>query len=219
MRGYSVLKVVIGVCCGVAAVNDLAAEESRTGVVQRVLQLETIAIPVGGIVLWSGSTTDIPQGFELCDGGDVTTAGATLRWRKPDLRERFVMGAAAGVAAVSDGRYGGANVLPPRKTGGRAITPAQMPAHSHAVVDEGHDHSISTSESLQKAPVAYEEGKRKGAVDWWPGHNSPIRISASKSKSNIQVAQAGEGREHDHDLQAEENRPAYCELFYIIRVR
>jgi hypothetical protein len=43
------------------------------------------AIPIGCIVLWSGTISTIPSGWRLCDGTNNT----------PDLRDRFVIGARA----------------------------------------------------------------------------------------------------------------------------
>jgi len=43
----------------------------------------TGTIPIGGIILWSGSVESIPIGYVLCDGNNST----------PDLRNRFVVGA------------------------------------------------------------------------------------------------------------------------------
>jgi len=40
-------------------------------------------IPPGGIILWSGSLEDVPEGWVLCDGRRGT----------PDLTDRFVLGA------------------------------------------------------------------------------------------------------------------------------
>lgn len=40
-------------------------------------------IPTGVIVMWSGSTSNIPEGWHLCDGAAGT----------PDLRDRFIVGA------------------------------------------------------------------------------------------------------------------------------
>ena len=40
-------------------------------------------IPVGGIILWSGSIASIPANWQLCDGTNGT----------PDLRNRFIVGA------------------------------------------------------------------------------------------------------------------------------
>lgn len=44
-------------------------------------------IPIGGIIMWSGTTTDIPTGWTLCNG--VASNGLT----PPDLRDRFIVGA------------------------------------------------------------------------------------------------------------------------------
>ncbi|MDA8640977.1 hypothetical protein N9L37_01265 [Flavobacteriaceae bacterium] len=41
------------------------------------------AIPVGGIILWSGSIDSIPSNWQLCNGTNST----------PDLRDRFIVGA------------------------------------------------------------------------------------------------------------------------------
>jgi microcystin-dependent protein len=40
-------------------------------------------IPVGGIIMWSGTIANIPTGWALCDGNDST----------PDLRNKFIVGA------------------------------------------------------------------------------------------------------------------------------
>ena len=44
-------------------------------------------IPIGGIIMWSGTTLDIPAGWALCNG--VASNGLT----PPDLRDRFIVGA------------------------------------------------------------------------------------------------------------------------------
>ncbi len=71
-------------------------------------------VPVGGIIMWSGSVAGIPGGWRLCDGGAGT----------PDLRNRFVIGAGSG---YSPGNVGGASTA--------TLTTAQMPSHSHSYVD------------------------------------------------------------------------------------
>lgn len=54
--------------------------------------LSGIVVPLGGIIMWSGSIASIPLNFHLCDGGAGTI----------DLRNRFVVGAGAtyGVGAT-----------------------------------------------------------------------------------------------------------------------
>ena len=70
----------------------------------------------GMIIIWSGNTDNIPNGFVLCDGSNST----------PDLRNRFIVG--AGTGSGSD--YG------PGDTGGSAD--ATLVSHSHTV--DGHTH-------------------------------------------------------------------------------
>lgn len=46
-------------------------------------------IPTGGIIMWSGSVSNIPSGWALCNGQNGT----------PDLRDKFVIGATADFAS------------------------------------------------------------------------------------------------------------------------
>ena len=50
-------------------------------------------VPVGGIIMWSGATNNIPSGWALCDGNNST----------PDLRDRFVVGAGNSYAVGATG--------------------------------------------------------------------------------------------------------------------
>lgn len=88
-------------------------------------------VPKGAIVMWSGSISNIPTGWALCDGNNFT----------PNLRDRFIVGAGS--------TYGVGN------TGGAAtvtLTAAQsgLPAHDHQINDPGHTHSTprGTSEGF-----------------------------------------------------------------------
>jgi microcystin-dependent protein len=73
-------------------------------------------IPIGGIIMWSGSAASIPDGWALCDGG--THEGRTT----PNLLDRFIVGAGD---TYPYGHTGGAAEV--------ALTVAEMPAHSHSI--------------------------------------------------------------------------------------
>ena len=79
-------------------------------------------IPVGGIIMWSGSIANIPAGWSLCDGANNT----------PDLRSRFVVGASGAAGPAGLTRYD------PNNNGGaeyRTLTVGQLPPHNHGYND------------------------------------------------------------------------------------
>lgn len=59
----------------------------------------TGTVPIGGIILWSGSTGSVPDGWALCNGSNGT----------PNLQDRFVVGAGSGYAVDATG--GSANAV------------------------------------------------------------------------------------------------------------
>ena len=74
--------------------------------------------PIGGIIMWSGSPSQVPDGWALCDG---RTSNGRMT---PDLKGRFIVGYDPG-----DSDYGSVG-----KTGGAksvALTVAQLPSHAH----------------------------------------------------------------------------------------
>lgn len=56
-------------------------------------------IPLGGIIMWSGDHTNVPDGWTLCNGAIVNSI------QTPDLRGRFVVGYSDGNKNSDDPRY------------------------------------------------------------------------------------------------------------------
>lgn len=84
-------------------------------------------VPVGGIIIWSGSEATIPAGYLLCDGNNGTR----------DLRNLFVVGA-GDTYAVTDS--GGAAT--------HTLTIDEMPAHTHSYLYGSNQNiEISTDKS------------------------------------------------------------------------
>ena len=77
----------------------------------------TVLLPSGTIVLWSGSVAAIPTGWVLCNGSNST----------PDLRNRFVVGAGSTYAVGGTGGSADAIVVSHTHTG----TTASNGAHNH----------------------------------------------------------------------------------------
>lgn len=81
-------------------VNNLRNHQSRIVALETAGPNQVIVdptnVPIGGIILWSGSVASIPTHFVLCNGANGT----------PDLRDRFVIGAGG---TRSPGATGGAS--------------------------------------------------------------------------------------------------------------
>jgi hypothetical protein len=78
-------------------------------------------IPVGGIIMWSGTT--VPAGWALCNGANET----------PNLSGRFIVASGGGYNLNSTG--GSASLS--GTTSGHALTRDQIPPHRHGI-DHGH---------------------------------------------------------------------------------
>lgn len=103
--------------------TDLTAiGATSTGLVKKIAAVAA-PVPVGGIVIWSGASNAIPQGWALCDG---STANGQVT---PNLVNRFVVGA-------TDSYSVGAS-------GGSADAVVVSHTHTATVTDPGHTHSFT----------------------------------------------------------------------------
>jgi len=98
-------------------ITNVASPTSTTDVATK--SYVDIAMPIGGIIMWSGSTP--PTNWGLCDGstyGDVVS---------PDLRGRFVLssGQGSGLTNRTLGQTGGAETV--------TLSNSQIPNHTHSL--------------------------------------------------------------------------------------
>lgn len=93
-------------------------------------------IPIGGIIMWSGSIASIPSGWELCDGSNGT----------PDLTNKFIIGASVDVSGISSTTVTGSNT----KTGGSKDSIIPYHTHSSTMGDSGthyHDGGVGLTQA------------------------------------------------------------------------
>ena len=98
-----VLGVNIGEGCQPANLNDaqrqvmadLALERDRASGDQNALGQGAFALPRGTVIMWTGSASDVPPGYALCDGSNGT----------PNLTGHFIR------AGNSSGVTGGQNTV------------------------------------------------------------------------------------------------------------
>ena len=169
--------------------NKFLLENSATK--KELEALRNLAMPKGGIIMWSGTVADIPAGFALCDGSTVNGV------RTPDLRGRFVAGYYAKRADESSANadllrdYGSIG-----NTGGSkavALAVDQLPAHNHAFFGNVRRRGIE---------LPY---KQISSNDYNVSGDSNVSHA-----SDFASGSTGAGAAH-------ENRPPYYTLAYIIK--
>jgi microcystin-dependent protein len=98
-------------------------------------------IPLGGIIMWSGSVSAVPAGWALCDGRTANSR------QTPDLRGRFIVGAGSGAVGLTSrdvNATGGSEQI--------TLTVGQLPAHNHQV--QGTTASAGAhTHTVDKAPT------------------------------------------------------------------
>lgn len=168
--------------------------------------LDTVQIPKGVIVMWSGTLATIPAGWALCDGNNGT----------PNLKDKFVVGAGGGYAAGA--------------TGGEAahvLTIDEMPSHnhggatggesaSHTHYDAGHAHQGWLT-SVNRDGTS---GTRVREADDSSSGTGGIGFHTDTGYSNLGTESAA----HTHAIPSQgngwafENRPPYYALAYIMKL-
>jgi microcystin-dependent protein len=159
------------------------------------------SIPIGGIIIWSGNPSDLPPGWELCDGGEYTNFKG-IKASIPDLSGKFIVGYSSDVDYNSIGNTGGETT--------HILTSSEMPNHNHSITDPGHSHIIKGDVNAQAGAKLYVTFN---TIDD-PTYESPKYLSDNilYAKTNITINNYGGGQAH-------ENRPPYYVIAYIIRTK
>ena len=181
------------------------------------------AIPVGAIVLWTGSV--VPFSWTLCDGTPAPDGTPT-----PDLTNQFVKGSSLGEI----GTTGGSN-----ETGNVNLTISQMARHTHT--QQGtfssnkkglHSHTTNTTGNhnhggpnfIVGPGIAIQSGSGAGGVAG-QGANANISTDGNHSHTTNETGEhghtttisgetndKGSGSAHRHTMD-----PPYYKLAYIMR--
>jgi microcystin-dependent protein len=116
-------------------------------------------IPLGIILLWSGSLASIPSGWNLCNGSGST----------PDLRDRFALGVSA---SENPGAVGG--------TIAHTHTYSDLPLHTHTTAGNGtHSHNMQAGSTLNNGARfgTSLSGSGTGATESSGAHNHIINLA------------------------------------------
>jgi len=147
------------------------------------------AIPIGGIIMWSGTIATIPSNWRLCDGSNNT----------PDLRNKFVIGAIIDASSVAQTNITVVNTI----TGGTKDTVVVQ--HTHTATSGTVTPTLAIT---QTGYVASGGGNfhraQVGSVDEYTGiggaHSHPITVAQEGVSGTNQ------------------NLPPYYALAFIMRI-
>jgi len=159
--------------------------------------------PLGGIIMWSGSTA--PTGWALCTGGTVNG------YKTPNLKGRFVVGYDNSVADYNNPGNLSTKGTGSSDAGGEkevVLTKNQMPRHDHGgatLVAGNHSHFT----------LLGVEGDDSGNGGSYSEYTlGPVKLPIFTNASGAHAHTISP----DGGTSAHENRPPYYTLAYIMRV-
>ena len=154
-------------------------------------------VPVGGIIMWSGATNNIPSGWALCDGNNGT----------PNLQDKFIVGAGSSYAVAA--------------TGGSADATLVSPSHTtNSTIEENSSNTKDLTGDVRRISEGYRsQGTASGIhTKVNDGNNN---ITGSSSTSPVAGFTTDVTHRHGTDTQGSSatnaNLPPYYALAYIIK--
>tara|TARA_R110000764_G_scaffold4238_3_gene17648 strand:- start:5416 stop:7041 length:1626 start_codon:yes stop_codon:yes gene_type:complete len=203
---------------GTLSIDEIPTATSTTnynflvtqGFGQVVKQVAAAPIPVGGIIMWSGNISNIPSGWNLCDGTNTT----------PNLVNKFIVGASSDLSGVAKTNIEGSYTVTGGSTshnhsgnaGSHTLTTAQTPSH---------DHGYKDSYYILHANTGVGAGGAVSGVDYvGPTGYRGSGDSDSDNKyvyyRNQTTNTAGSNGSHNHTISTDTTIPPYYALAYIM---
>lgn len=213
--------LVIVVCAGIAMCLAAAGVQDQ-GLVRRTQNLEErmqlVAALPGEVRMWWGDKEHPPDGWEICDGNEVSTPGAQLTGKKPNLVDRFPKGAPGDRHGRADLLAKGSNNMPAHYHGPGTLA-AGGGGHEHAGGD--HSHAIPMRDRCEGGGNfgANAGLDSRGAADIVLGGGGHTHSAGPHGHDFTGKVGKTETVDGDGADTSGANQPAYCEIFFIIRVK
>ena len=172
---------------GVApALNETNLNKIEDGIFNATTAAESTAglVPVGGIIMWSGTIAGIPVNWFLCNGANGT----------PDLRDKFIVGATSDDAGVAKSNIEGVLKSTGGATGHSHSGHAALSHSGASVADHsGLTHGVSvanhpdlTHVALASHPALTLEGLVHDSISL-PGYTHPVMTIEGAAHANISL--------------------------------
>jgi hypothetical protein len=182
-------------------------------------------IPIGGIVIWSGSSGSIPSGWQACDGTNGT----------PDLQDRFIVGAGSTYSVDDTGGADSANLAHTHTVGGLTSRGSHTHDDQYTENDGAHSHSYSGNtnglNSTYQGSQILSNGESIGSGLPDTGHVHSFSGSTDSSGEHDHIIEYASDGAHTHTLSGgatvgtdsqlsspQDLRPPYYALIYIQRM-
>jgi len=112
---------------------------------------DTVSLPRGAIIMWSGSVISIPAGWALCDGTNGT----------PNLSGKFVKGIPS--SSFNPGTTGGTSSI--------TLTETNLPPHTHTGPSHNHNTRYKKGEysggnRVAESRLEFNPGAGRGTTHW-----------------------------------------------------
>jgi hypothetical protein len=150
-----------------------------------------VAVPVGGIIMWSGSVASIPAGWALCNGLNGT----------PDLRGRFIVGAGGSYNPGNSGGAASVNLSHNHTQGNTGSGGSH--SHSQGATGEGgahtHTQGMTGPESGHIHEVNIQSESWSGTSAFTDG--TGIQFVGGDPHTHDVVGATGPGSAHSHTNQ------------------
>ena len=186
-------------------------------------EVQSAVLPIGGIIMWSGTIGTIPDGFGLCDGTSYTRTDGAGSIASPDLSSRFVVGSSGdGTGDYQTGSTGGGV--------GAGAVPVDVTVDAHALSaaeSGGHTHGGFWYEGAPNGGNSGQESTTPGvigAVQGTPGDAKGTNLVYVVGSTGPGL-QSGAGSDaHAHSASGNVNLagvdidPAWLALAYIMKI-
>ena len=175
-------------------------------------QVNAAPIPVGGIIMWSGTIATIPSGWSLCNGTNNT----------PDLRNKFIVGAHSDLSGTAKSNIEGASNFNQTggdishnhggNTGNHTLNSSQIPSHYHNYKDSYY---------IEYNNPAVGGGGAIGGVDYvgptaYKGSGDSDGDNRYVYYRNMTTNSTGGQTGHNHSISTDNHLPPYFALAYIM---
>ncbi len=161
-------------------------------------------IPIGVIVMWSGSADQIPEGWALCDGNNGT----------PDLRDRFVVGAGNEYTAGNTGGIKENDLSHKHEIAAESSKTSEAGNHSHRI-----QHQFGVDNNIGTPTTKVQDNLYDATTVSSPSHMHSLNFDSQETGTHSHTVNS-----HNHGgvtksgLSGMENRPPYYALCFIMKL-